>query len=50
MRFEAEQLLVACGAESVIELTEVQMEGKRRQPAKEWANGYQPKPGEKLGL
>ncbi len=50
MRFDSDHLLVACGHNTAIELLEVQVEGKRRQPAKEWANGYQPKPGERLGL
>jgi methionyl-tRNA formyltransferase len=49
MRFADDHLLVACGHNTAIELLEVQVEGKRRQPAKEWANGYQPKPGEALG-
>jgi methionyl-tRNA formyltransferase len=49
IRIDADRLFVACGDGTAIELLEVQMEGKRRQPAREWANGYQPKPGEKLG-
>jgi methionyl-tRNA formyltransferase len=49
IKMDGERMLVACGERSAIELIEVQIEGKRRQPAREFANGYQPKPGEKLG-
>jgi methionyl-tRNA formyltransferase len=41
--------LAGCGADSAIVIRELQMEGKRRMTAREFANGYQPKPGEKLG-
>jgi methionyl-tRNA formyltransferase len=41
--------LAGCGANSAIAIRELQMEGKRRMTAREFANGYQPKPGEKLG-
>jgi methionyl-tRNA formyltransferase len=43
------RLLVGCGQKSILELTEVQLEGKRRMPARDFVNGYRPKPGEKLG-
>ncbi|MGA9528588.1 MAG: methionyl-tRNA formyltransferase [Terriglobales bacterium] len=42
-------LLVICGARTALELSEVQMEGKRRMTAQEFLNGYQPKTGERLG-
>lgn len=39
---------VACGAETLFELIEVQPEGKKRMAARDWANGYSPD-GERLG-
>jgi methionyl-tRNA formyltransferase len=42
-------LIVGCGAGSALELLEVQMEGKKRMPAADFAHGYRPKSGEKLG-
>ncbi|MHB1023248.1 MAG: methionyl-tRNA formyltransferase [Acidobacteriaceae bacterium] len=44
-----EQLLVQCGEGTVLELLEVQMEGKKRVTAAEFLRGYQLKPGEQLG-
>lgn len=44
-----EQLLVGCGAGTAIAIDELQLEGKRRMSAREFINGYQPKPGEKMG-
>jgi methionyl-tRNA formyltransferase len=43
------RLLAGCGQKSILELTEVQLEGKRRMPAADFINGYRPTPGEKLG-
>lgn len=43
------RLLVGCGQGSVLELLELQMEGKRRMPAADFINGYCPTSGEKLG-
>ena len=43
-----ERLLVACGDGSVLELLEVQPEGKKRMPASAFIAGYQPD-GQKLG-
>ena len=43
-----ERLLVGCGAGSAIAIDELQLEGKRRMPAREFINGYQPKAGERL--
>jgi methionyl-tRNA formyltransferase len=45
----AEQLLVGCGEGSAITIGELQLEGKRRMQAREFINGYQPKPGESMG-
>lgn len=44
-----EQVLVRCGEGSVVELVEVQMEGKTRMGAMDFARGYQVKPGERVG-
>jgi len=43
------RLLVGCGQGTALELTEVQIEGKRRMTAQQFINGYHPKPGELLG-
>ena len=42
-------LLVICGQNTVVELVEVQMEGKKRMGAAEFLRGYQVKSGERLG-
>jgi len=42
------QLYVVCG-EGAVELLEVQPEGKRRMSARDFLNGYRPRPGERLG-
>jgi methionyl-tRNA formyltransferase len=41
-------LLVGC-AHTVLELIEIQLEGKRRMAAQEFINGYRPKSGDHLG-
>jgi methionyl-tRNA formyltransferase len=46
---ESRHLLVGCGAGSVLELLEVQLEGKKRMPVADFVHGYQPRTGEKLG-
>lgn len=43
------QLLVGCGERSVVELLEVQLEGKKRMAAADFARGYRPSKDEKLG-
>lgn len=43
------QLLVACGDHTTLELLELQPEGKKKMPARDFLNGYRPQPGEKLG-
>ena len=50
LRVNGDSLLVSCGGESVLELVEVQMEGKKRMSAAEFLRGYQVKSGERLGL
>jgi methionyl-tRNA formyltransferase len=46
---EGGSLLVGCGANSSLELTEVQIEGKKRMSVQDFLNGYRPKVGEHLG-
>ncbi|SNS93904.1 methionyl-tRNA formyltransferase [Granulicella rosea] len=43
-------LLAGCGEGTVLELIEVQLEGKKRMSAADLLNGYQVKSGERLGL
>ncbi len=43
------RLLVACGNHTSLELSELQIEGKKRSSASAFIQGYQPKTGEKLG-
>jgi len=45
-----DSLLVWCGEGTVIELDEVQMEGKRRMSAADFLRGYQVRSGERVGL
>lgn len=44
-----ERLLAGSGNSTSIAIEELQLEGKRRMNAREFINGYQPKPGERLG-
>jgi methionyl-tRNA formyltransferase len=46
---ENNQLLVGCAGKTALEILELQLEGKRRMPAKDFIHGYHPKTGEKLG-
>jgi methionyl-tRNA formyltransferase len=41
---------VGCGEGTVVELVEVQMEGKKRMSAAEFLRGHQVRSGERLGL
>jgi methionyl-tRNA formyltransferase len=43
------RLFVGCGAGTALELLELQVEGKKRTPAIDFAHGYRPLPGEKFG-
>jgi methionyl-tRNA formyltransferase len=45
----ANRLVVGCAHKTSLELLEVQLEGKKRTPAKDFIHGYRPTPGEKLG-
>ncbi len=44
-----EALVVGCGGGGLLAAREVQLEGKARMAAADFANGYRPKPGERLG-
>ncbi len=44
-----DSLLVGCGNHTALELLEVQPEGKKRMAARDFANGYRPQAGERLG-
>ena len=44
-----EAVHVGCGKASVLELIEVQLEGKKRMSARDFVNGYRPQAGEVLG-
>ncbi len=46
---ERTRLFVGCGAGTLLELLEVQLEGKRRMTAQEFINGYRPLSGDRLG-
>ena len=46
---EGDRLLVGC-KDSVLELLEVQMEGKKKMAAGEFLRGFQVKSGERVGL
>jgi len=46
---ENNRLLAGCAGDTVVELLEVQPEGKKRMAARDFINGYRPQPGEKLG-
>jgi methionyl-tRNA formyltransferase len=42
-------LLAGSGENTVLELFEVQPEGKKRMPVRDFVHGYHPETGEKLG-
>jgi methionyl-tRNA formyltransferase len=46
---ECDRLVVGCGETSALEILELQMEGKKRMSARDFINGYQLQPDEKLG-
>lgn len=50
IRVEDGRLLVGAGHNTSLELLEIQLEGKKRTTAKDFLQGYRPKPGEKLGV
>jgi methionyl-tRNA formyltransferase len=50
LRVGDERLFAGCGARTVLELLQVQLEGKKIMAAREFINGYHPAAGERLGL
>ncbi|HEY1528188.1 MAG TPA: methionyl-tRNA formyltransferase, partial [Candidatus Angelobacter sp.] len=49
LRIGDEKLFVGCGRRTVLELLQVQPEGKKIMAAREFINGYRPAAGERLG-
>ena len=49
MVIESSRMFVGCGDGSSLEFLEVQLEGKKRMPVRDFLQGYRPKPGERLG-
>ncbi|MBI3477194.1 MAG: methionyl-tRNA formyltransferase [Acidobacteria bacterium] len=49
LSLETTHLSVGCSGKTVLELIELQPEGKRRMPSRDFINGYRPQNGEKLG-
>jgi methionyl-tRNA formyltransferase len=49
MGVEGERLLVSCGGATALELLELQPEGRKRMPARDFLHGYHPRSGERLG-
>ena len=48
LRLDKDQLLVGCGEDSILAITEVQPEGKKKMSARDFANGQRLQPGERL--
>jgi methionyl-tRNA formyltransferase len=46
---EGDLVLVGCGENTSLALTEVQMDGKKKMSARDFVNGYRIKSGDKLG-
>lgn len=49
LRAEQERLLLGCGRGTVLEVLELQPEGKKRMAARDFLHGYHPQPDERLG-
>jgi methionyl-tRNA formyltransferase len=50
LRVEGERLTAGCGHGSMLEIVELQLEGKKRMSAAEFLRGFQVRSGERLGL
>lgn len=48
LRADSQRLLVGCGQGTVLEILELQPEGKKRMAARDFIHGYHPRPGEIL--
>jgi methionyl-tRNA formyltransferase len=49
MHVVSNRLLVGCGHQTSLEFLEIQLEGKKRSSAQDFARGYRPNPNENLG-
>jgi len=49
LQVTADRVLAGCGNNTSLELLELQLQGKKRTPARDFVHGYRPQPGEKLG-
>lgn len=49
VRAKGDNLLVACGNETVLRIEEIQSEGKRKTPVRDFINGIKPSVGESFG-
>ncbi len=49
LNVEGDRIFAGCGQATSIELLEVQPEGKKRMPARDFIHGYHPSTGDKLG-
>jgi methionyl-tRNA formyltransferase len=49
LKVEGEHLVVGCGEATALQFLEVQPEGKKRMPARDFIHGYHPQTGERLG-
>ncbi|MCU1310021.1 MAG: methionyl-tRNA formyltransferase [Candidatus Angelobacter sp.] len=47
--YNDERLLLGCAEKTILEIKELQLEGKNRMSARDFANGYKPVPHERLG-
>ncbi|MGA2413322.1 MAG: methionyl-tRNA formyltransferase [Candidatus Sulfotelmatobacter sp.] len=50
LKVEGDHIFVGCGADTGIEILELQLEGKKRSSAADFLRGYRVSSGEKLGL
>ena len=46
---KGDNLLIQCGNETILKIAEIQPEGKRRMPVRDFVNGVQPRAGEIFG-
>jgi methionyl-tRNA formyltransferase len=50
LKASGNELVVACGNSTALQITELQLEGTRRIPARDFINGFHPQTGASLGL
>ncbi len=46
---QEDRMIVGCGGRTALALLELQPEGKKRMPGRDFVHGYRPQPGERLG-